>query len=728
MPGESSAKEIIRVKDRFYILASSSLADSRTQVLKQDESFAVFDRHGDIDLVGSTAQGLFHEGTRFLSHLVLMLNGERPILLSSAVKEDNLLLTVDLENPDILSDGNIVLARGALHISREKLLWGGVCYERFAVANYGLSDVSVSASIQFQADFADVFEVRGTKRDRRGRSLEPKVGRYEVVLEYEGLDKVIRRSRIRCSPKPARLQHSEMRFEINLPPGGRQSFLLTVACETEPGGAPHVQPIESAFQQADDALRTTREMLPKIHTSNEQFNDWINRAGADLRMLTSMTPEGPYPYAGVPWFSAPFGRDGIITALEMLWIEPVLAHSVLAYLAATQATETIPESDAEPGKILHEARGGEMAALKEVPFGRYYGSVDATPLFIMLAGAYFERTGDRELIERIWPNIELAAAWIEKYGDTDGDGFVEYARHSANGLEQQGWKDSRDSIYHADGRLAEPPIALCEVQGYVFSAFHRAAVLAEALGDAQKASALRAKAQRLRAKFEEAFWCDDISCYALALDGAKKPCQVRASNAGHCLFAGIASDEHARRTTETLLRDDVFSGWGIRTVSSTSPRFNPMSYHNGSVWPHDNALIASGMARYGLAESAVRVFTGIFDAAIFVDLHRLPELFCGFRRRPGEGPILYPVACSPQAWSAASVFMLLGACLGISVTAKPAQIRFTHAFLPESVPEVKIERLAVGEASVDLSILRFKDHVSVNILRREGDVEIIAVK
>ncbi len=728
MTTRNGVEEVIRVKDHFYILATSSLADSRTQVLKHGDSFAIFDRHGDIEPIGSGAQGFYHEETRFLSHLVLRLNGDRPMLLSSAVKEDNMLLTVDLTNPDILVDGNVALPRGTLYLSREKFLWNAACYERIAITNYSLAPVTVCLSVQLGSDFADVFEVRGIRRERKGRSLGVHLEAGGMVLAYEGLDRVVRRSRIQCVPQPTRVDAAELKFDLVLPPKGRDVLWMTVACESQSALRPRTLSFEAAFEEVEKELETARLRQCKIHTSNEQFNDWVNRAFADLRMLITETPQGPYPYAGVPWFNTAFGRDGIITALETLWMEPAIARGVLRYLASTQATESDPQADAEPGKILHETRKGEMAALKEVPFARYYGSVDATPLFVVLAGAYFERTGDRALVESIWPNIEKALHWMDHYGDADGDGFVEYSRRSPKGLEHQGWKDSRDSVFHSHGALAEPPIALCEVQGYVYAACQRAAELAQALGREGQASTLRAQAARLRDKFEKQFWCDEISSYALALDGRKRPCQVRTSNAGHCLFTGIASVDHAHRVARALLEDDMFTGWGIRTLSSEALRYNPMSYHNGSVWPHDNALIGWGMARYGLGESVARLFTGLFDAAIFLELHRLPELFCGFPRRPGEGPTLYPVACSPQAWSAGAVFMLLGACLGISITASPPQIRFTHAFLPESVPEIRIQGLRVMDASVDLSISRSKENVSVNVLHREGDVEIVSLQ
>jgi glycogen debranching enzyme len=369
-----------------------------------------------------------------------------------------------------------------------------------------------------------------------------------------------------------------------------------------------------------------------------------------------------------------------------------------------------------------------MAALGEIPFGRYYGSVDATPLFVLLAGAYHERTGDRDFVESIWPNVEAALGWIDTHGDADGDGFVEYFRRSADGLGNQGWKDSHDAVFHADGALAQGPIALCEVQGYVYGAKRAAAALASALDRTRRAEELHEQARALRARFEEAFWCEELDTYALALDGDKRPCRVRTSNAGHCLLTGIVSPERARRVARTLLGPDSFSGWGVRTVAATEARYNPMSYHNGSVWPHDNALIACGLARYGLKEEVLRIMAGLFDASLFVDLHRLPELFCGFVRRPGEGPTLYPVACAPQTWAAAAVFLLLQACLGVTVSAPEGRVCFSYPVLPPFLKEVQVRNLRVGGATVDLLLLRHGQDVGINVLRREGRVEITMVK
>ncbi len=711
----------------FYIQAPTPAADERTRVLKQGDTFAVFDHYGDIKPVGLGEEGLYHEGTRFLSCLLLVLERERPLFLSSTVRDDNEVLAIDLTNPDLASNGRVEVPRGTLHLGRSKFLWDGACYERLRVRNYGLAPMAVSVGLYFEADFTDIFEVRGTRRERRGRTLEPAVRSDAVVLSYEGLDRIIRRTCLSFTPRPDFLSDGKAFFRVALDPQQERTLEVTVCCERGKT-CPRVVPYKAARAAARAEREAARPDEACVHTANEQFNALLRRNAADLHMLTSQTPEGPYPYAGVPWFSTPFGRDGILTALECLWLYPGLARGVLAYLAATQAREVNPKQDAEPGKILHETRGGEMAALGEIPFGRYYGSVDATPLFVLLAGAYHERTADRAFSEQIWPNVRRALDWIERYGDADGDGFVEYQRHSPQGLIQQGWKDSHDSVFHADGTLAQAPIALCEVQAYVYGAWTAAARLCHALGRPAEGEMFEARAERLRQRFADAFWCPDLGTYALALDGRKQPCLVRTSNAGHCLLTGIAFPEHARAVAQTLLSPESFSGWGVRTLAAGQPRYNPMSYHNGSVWPHDNALVADGLARYGLKEPVLRILAGLFDAGTYLDLHRLPELFCGFPRRPGEGPTLYPVACAPQAWSAASVFLLLRACLGLEVNAVRGEIAFDYPTLPEYLREVRVRGLRVGDAVLDLLLLRHGHDVGINVTRKEGEVRVLMVK
>jgi glycogen debranching enzyme len=720
-------EDVDRRHDQHPIVASSSLTDDHIEVLKQGDTFGVFDRYGDIHSLRTGAEGLYHEGTRFLSRFKLTLNGERPLLLSSTVKEDNILLNVDLTNPDMTRGGQIVIARDALHLSRARFLWQGICFERLRVHNYGLDPIPVRLSFTVDADFADLFEVRGKQRIQRGRLLETIISKDGLSLGYEGLDHVERWVTLRCTPDPTAVHTDEIRYDMHLPPGESIQWDLTISCDVERRLTCDLS-YERALAEAERALDSAKVDDCLIVTRNAQFNGCLNRSLADLHMMVSDTPDGPYPYAGIPWFSAPFGRDGLITAFELLWVNPAISRGVLEYLAANQAKDNVPERDAEIGKILHETRKGEMAALNEIPFGRYYGSIDATPLFVMLAGAYYERTGDRAFIAQLWSNIELALRWIDVEGDLDADGFVEYRRRSKDGLIHQGWKDSQDAVFHADGSPANGPIALCEVQGYVFAAKRRAARLALALGNLDQARRLLKEADTLRSRFEQIFWCNELSSYALALDGFKQPCRVKTSNAGHCLWTGIAGQKHGMKTAKTLAADDFFNGWGVRTVAASELRYNPMAYHNGSVWPHDNALIAAGMASYGFKQGVLKILSGLFDASLVLDLHRMPELLCGFSRRPGEGPTLYPVACNPQAWSSAALFLLLQSCLGLRIEAPRARLSFSQPVLPPFLEYLEIKNLRIGEAAVDLSLERHAKDVGINILRREGKVEIVVTK
>ncbi|KFI22781.1 amylo-alpha-1,6-glucosidase [Nitrosococcus oceani] len=718
--------DVVLINDQWYVPAASSHTDESTRVLKHNDTFAVFDRYGDIQHLGIGEQGIYHQGTRFLSYFELSINQRRPLLLHSTVKEDNTLLTADITNPDLYQENQLVTRKGIVHIFRSKLLWNGVYYERIRLFNYGDKTLNLYLDIQFGADYADIFEVRGAKRCKRGQVLPVQHQGQELVFSYRGLDNETRRTRILSSQPPDNQGEGRICFAIELLPKEKKQFYLTIACEVETN-KPAILTYQEALANSNQAVTAAGKRIGHVFTSNEQFNDWLNRSAADLQMLTSQTEQGNYPYAGVPWFATPFGRDGIITALQYLWLNPQLAQGVLGFLAATQATEENAAQDAEPGKILHETRKGEMAALHEVPFWRYYGSIDATPLFIVLAGAYYQRTADQPFLEAIWPNIEAALYWIDNYGDCDGDGFVEYARHSADGLIHQGWKDSDDPIFHQEGSPAEGPLALCEVQGYVYEAKKIAAKLATLLGETSRAAELEHQAEALKKKFNQAFWCEEIATFALALDGHKRPCQIISSNAGHALFSRIANPEYAQKVAETLLSEASFSGWGIRTLATTQARFNPMSYHNGSIWPHDNAIVAMGLARYGFKDQAQQILSGLFDASITMDLHRLPELFCGFDRLPGQGPTLYPVACSPQAWASGTVFHLLQACLGLTFSEEKPQIRFYHPRLPNYLQRLEITNLRFGDAVIDLSLRRHLHDVGVNVLRKVGDIEVAVI-
>ncbi len=717
--------DVIRLKDQYYILASSSLADGRTEVLKHGETFAVFDRYGDIHQVLSGPQGLYHEGTRFLSRFELSLGEQRPMLLSAKAKDDNALIRIDLTNADMMLDERRPVPRGTLHLCRTRFLWQGTCYERIRVHNYGVEKFPLRLMVAMDADFADLFEARGRQRLRRGWKLKTVRSKTGLVLGYKGLDETIRRTYVRCTPAPKRVMPDGLRIEANIPPHTDMTWEILISCEIKRRRSGVFLSYDRAHREAYRALQKAKASDAHVYTSNEQFNHWLNRSMADLHMLVSETPHGRYPYAGVPWFSVPFGRDGIITALQMLWMNPALARGVLGFLAATQATKNRPEQDAEIGKILHETRQGEMATLGEIPFGKYYGSVDATPLFIVLAGAYYERSGDRQFLTALWPHIKLALQWIDQYGDPTGMGFTTYARRTASGLVHQGWKDSHDAVFHADGTAAEGPIALCEVQAYVYRAKRTAANLARLLGEFDHVDRLLKEADSLQDRFERAFWCEELDSYALAVDGRGRPCRVRSSNAGHCLYGGIAGADRGVRAARALLREEFFSGWGVRTIATSEARYNPMSYHNGSVWPHDNALIAAGMAAYGYKQGATKILAGIFDSSLYLELHRLPELFCGFSRRPGESPTLYPTACSPQAWAAGAGFLLLQACLGLQIDAPHRLVSFIRPVLPPFLERVEIRNLSVGHARLDLMLDRHENEVALRVVRRIGEVEVV---
>jgi glycogen debranching enzyme len=710
---------------QFAIAVSATLQQRRTRTLKHGDTFAVFDHRGDIGGEAGNPEGLYHLDTRMLSQLQLFLEEERPLLLSSMTQDDNALFTADLSNPDLLEGGKIALRRENIHLNRLKFIWNGGCYERLVVRNFSERPLDLPLTYRFASDFADLFEVRGERRSARGESRAELESDHGVVLRYRGLDEIERVTEIAFYPTPKTLSTARADFEIALRPRATRRIFVRIGCTTEVGGEWTGRTFYRRMRAARHALNESSARAASVDSSNSVYNEIVRRSVSDLYMLITDTPQGPYPYAGIPWFSTPFGRDGIITALMTLWLDPTIARGVLGFLAATQATAVEPERDAEPGKILHEMRHGEMANLREVPFGRYYGSIDATPLFLLLLGEYFRRTGDLDTVRSLWPNAEAALGWIDNYGDRDGDGFVEYYRQTKEGLANQGWKDSFDAIFHRDGRLAEGPIALCEVQAYVYGAKRHAAVLAEALGHSQRAAALALQAETLRQRFESQFWCEDLSTYALALDGAKQPCQVISSNAGQVLFTGIASAEHAQRVAGTLLSPGLFGGWGIRTIGSSESRYNPMSYHNGSIWPHDNGLIALGFARYGLQTSAARVFGALFDAAAYMDLRRLPELFCGFPRRERNAPTQYPVACSPQAWASATPLCLLQASLGLELLDRTGEVKFYRPMLPDFLDHVKLRNLRLSTGSVDVLLHRQDNNIGVTVTRRDGDVVVV---
>ena len=672
--------------------------------LKDGDMFVVTDSVGDIC---GNGDGLFRNDTRVLSYLQLRAGCLRPTVLNAACSRDNVFLTAHMVNRPLGAPAGE--DSGVVHIERTKLLWGGALHERLICTNYGGVMLDLPLVFRFEADFADIFEVRGARRSRRGTAQPRQTGDDEVLFVYEGLDHVVRTLAVSFSEAPARLAVDEAQFLLRLVPRQPRELYLTFG---DRGARPGRDRFRRAAVSACRAMRATVRRGARARTSGLRFNEWIERSRSDLGLLTTEMKTGPFPYAGIPWFSTAFGRDSIITALQTLWLDPALARGVLAFLASTQATEYSSFKDSEPGKIMHETRKGEMTALGEVPFGQYYGGIDATPLFVLLCSSYADRTGDMAFVEELWPHIEAALHWIESVVDGMGGGLLVYRRGEKSGLANQGWKDSEDSIFHADGALAEGPIALVEVQGYAFAAFHGVAQLAERRGDQASAKRWRMRAEDLRQRVEERFWMEDAGFYGIAVDGAGDLCRVRASNPGHLLYAGLPALERGRRVFRTLRSSAFDSGWGIRTLAVGEARYNPMSYHNGSVWPHDTALCVAGAARYGERAGAVTVLNKMFEAAAHFGM-QLPELFCGFPRTAGEPPVNYPVACLPQAWSAGAPFMMLQACLGLRVDGWKGVVTVERPCLPLHIHKLAIHDLVVGDRTITIRFERLGRHVVV---------------
>ncbi len=708
-----------------YRVLEESGTDTESLVFKSDDQFALFDRWGDILPTDSGGKGLYRRDTRHLSRWELRLFGVRPLLMNSGTRTPSTIM-VDLTNPDYYRADGTRVSHNLLHINRAKFMSGAACFERMRVRNFSLDHQHVLLTIGFEADFRDIFEVRGHTRDARGNTRLSAAADC-LLFEYTALDGVLYSTKVRFYRAPNRLANGIAEYVLELDSKESAEVAIEVSLEGPlrlDTGARFGELLKR--QQETDLAR--RSAATSMRCSDILFERVIGQACSDLYLLATETEYGLYPYAGVPWFSTVFGRDGIIAALLAGWIDPTISRGVLRLLAATQAQESDSASDAQPGKIVHEIRYGEMSRMREVPFARYYGTVDATPLFIVLAASYVRQTDDRATLREIWPNLERASAWLDDYGDCDGDGFVEYHAQTETGLANQGWKDSNDAISHADGQLAEGPIALCEVQAYTHLAKRNLASLARLMERTALAEVLERQADELRWRFDQAFWLDDLSTYAIALDGLKRPCKIRSSNAGHALFGGLALQERVAPLTRTLLSEASCCDWGIRTLASDAARFNPMAYHNGSIWPHDNAMIALGLSHYGRNQDAVRILCALYDTSLHMNMHRLPELLCGFARTAaGDGPTLYPGACSPQAWASASLFGVLQAVLGLRFDAENRTLQLNRPALPDFIKEVRFTNLRIGNESLDLELHRHDDAVAAHVAQRSGDVEVMVI-
>ncbi len=695
-------------------------------VIKDGPVFLCTSRYGEIRTGEVRGEGLYFHDTRYLSELRASLGGTEPVVLSSSA-DLGYAMVVDATNRDIRKDKVLLIPQQTLSLRRFRFISDRL-YERINLRNYGVEPISTTLELLMAADFADMFEVRGMRlRKQRGQALAPKQIGSGVTFAYVGEDELFRETVINFEPGPESVVFEEGRarvtWNITLEPGAETMIFITFE-PSEGGKRKRSRSFVTAEASVKAAHDRWRDEGSAIHTNNELFDKFANASVRDLRALMTPTEGGEIIAAGIPWYVAPFGRDSLLTAYEMLLFNPAIAQGTLKVLAQHQARKDDAVRDAEPGKILHEIRAGELARSGYIPHSPYYGSVDATPLFVMLAAAYYRWTNDISTLVALRPAIESALGWMDSFGDLDGDGFIEYLRRAPGGMDNQGWKDSGDGIVHADGSLAEPPIALSEVQGYAYLAKLRIADVFEVWGDEERASTLRKQAGDLKAAFNEAFWMPDEGTFAVALDGRKRQVKSITSNPGHCLYCDIVEPAKAGPLAERLMAPDMFSGWGIRTLSADSPAYNPMSYHNGSVWPHDNILIAAGMKRHGHPGATEAIATALLDAALVSREARLPEVFCGFFRREGVPFVAYPVACSPQAWASAVPFMMIQSLLGISARAPDGVLTVNKPRLPPWLNQVHLSDIAVGTSKVSLAFSRQDETTAFSLVGREGDVRV----
>ncbi|MGZ9276508.1 MAG: amylo-alpha-1,6-glucosidase [Candidatus Limnocylindrales bacterium] len=727
------------------------------QVLKHGNRYLLTDAFGDIH-PDSRGLGLYDGDTRILACSILRVGGARPVLLQTSVGA-NYRGGIQMTNPsaDRNPDAKVhpfdELVGRTVGISRDRLIGADGMSERLRIMNHSARPASVPVELELGSDGADIFEVRGYPRPARGRILPVAATDDRVTFRYVGLDKIELATHVAFSRPIERIAPVEvgsdgtdsgasvrLHWTVSLEPGELGELSWVIWSAHRPATASSVEDPSATTDVADlfppvprvtsdegaSAYHAWERGTTSLDSDHELFNLVVKRSVSDLRLLVNDGPASDERYvaAGVPWFATLFGRDSIISAYQALAFRPQLAVETLGVLAAHQATADDPWRDAEPGKILHELRSGEMARDGELPHTPYYGSVDSTPLWLILLGATFDWTGDRALVDRLWPNALAALDWIDRYGDRDGDGFVEYERRSERGLLNQGWKDSSDACRDRAGNQAAPPIALAEVQGYVYDAKRRMARLARMRGDEGMGDRLDAEATTLAERFEAAFWMEDQRYYAMALDRDKRQADAITSNPGQCLWSGIVASERARDVMERLTGPSMFSGWGIRTFATDQPGYNPIGYHTGTVWPHDTSLIAAGFKRYGFDEASNRLASQMMEAAQQFPDFRLPELFCGFDKDDAGSPVPYPVACSPQAWAAGSSFLFVETMLGLRPHADRGELELFHPHLPDWLGKITLTDLRIGEASVDLLFHRWRGATSAEVLRKVGDLAV----
>lgn len=704
------------------------IVDVKEKVLttKEGDYFLLTTMEGDIPENNTRGFGFYYQDTRFLSCFEFRVCDRIPVFLASTV-EASYLERVECTNPDLQQNG-VNIPQETLNIRQLRLIHNGLS-NRVRVENFNAFPVELKLQFKLDSDFADIFEVRGLKRETRGKLLCPQMEGKTLTFAYLGLDDVFRRTEVHFSLEPSSVNFNSTgaSLEFNLKTEANSKSILSFSVVPVVGSEkPRLSDnYKQTLSELEESYNLNAARCLRIETDNSIFNRLMKRSKDDIRMLETEMGHGRMIAAGVPWFVSPFGRDSAIVAIQTLSLCSELARDVIKFLVLYQGKTEDVWRDEEPGKILHELRRGELANIKEIPHTPYYGSIDSTPLFLILVSEYFKWTGDVDFLRSIKPNLSAAIDWIKNYGDKDGDLFVEYERKAKRGLANQGWKDSYSAVSHLDGLPAQAPIALVEAQGYVYYALMRMGEIYSILGDEEKSISLISWASALKSKFIDHFWMEGESFLAMALDGDKNQVKSITSNPGQVLWTGILDLDKAKAVKDRLMAPDMFSGWGIRTLSKLAKNYNPMSYHNGSVWPHDNAIIARGFKRYGFNFAVETVATGMFETAVHHPYSRLPELFCGFTRK-GEGwPIDYPVACTPQAWAAGSMFMILQAMLGLSPDAKKGVLYVNSPTLPPWLKEVKLLGLKVGSGSLDISFIQRDNITSFMLMKKEGKVTII---
>jgi glycogen debranching enzyme len=702
------------------------VSDGRV-VLKENRIMMVSDEMGDIPAGNTKGLGLYFSDTRFLSAYEFRLNRLQPILLSASVDE-SYVATFQMVNPVLLLDeGKRRIPQQSLSIRRSRFIYGGL-HERIGVQNCGTEPVEIECSLRIEADFRDMFDVRGYKVQTRGTLRTPDVGERGITFTYDGQDGLLRRTDVAVDPTPRTLhEDGTLSWHFHLEPKDTVTVVvdvIPVIGENEPMLGYRY---DDALQALQGSYRRWHDNTTRISTDNAFLDrGLLRRSQMDLRILLEEFDSGIFPMAGIPWFSAPFGRDALIASIQTLMLNPEVARGTLRYLAQHQGRKVDPSREEEPGKILHEARYGELANLKLIPHTPYYGSVDSTPLFLVTAVEMMDWLNDQDLFVELLPAILGALKWVDLYGDHDHDGFVEYAERASGGVRNQGWKDSHDSLLYPDGRPAELPVALVEVQGYVYQAKVGLSRILERLGQPAMAERLAREAAELRRRFELAFWLDREQFYAQGLDRQKVPIPSITSNPAHGLWAGIIDPERAEILKDRLMAPDMFSGWGIRTLSADSPHYNPMSYHNGTIWPHDNSIAAAGLRRYRHADAAGQVIEGIMEAGIRMPDHRLPELFCGFRRdmHYNNGPAEYLVSCNPQAWGAGAAFHLMQTALGIVPDTTAGRI-YLNPIPFGQARSIEIRGMRVGNGKLSFKVDYNGGRPHVDVMEKPDDLAVI---